>query len=421
LKKLKLKKNILVSSGYKNIHINNQAYELQKTNKLFSIISGYIPKSKYLKILKISIFSKLTKLQRIKERKNNIKDTNIINFILGEILFNIALILRQKNLVTLSFFDKLTIFCLNIYSNFAKKIIKNHHKHIKFYHFRSGYGGNSVKYAKTKNIYTICDHTIAHPDVIKYMIKNKGKFPNKRIVYKKDWWQLVKDDLLIADCILVNSNFVKKTLVHMGIKKKIDVIYTGASKFFETQYKFIKNINKKKIILYAGGITKRKGLNDLQKAFKKIDIDNFQFRIAGQISNYSRKEFSYLLSKNNVKYLGNLNSAQLKNEYKKADIFLFPSLVEGSAKVIFEAMAAGCAIITTPNSGSIVKNKINGIIIQPGEPNEIIKSIKILINNESLLNKISKNNIKTISNYYRQSSYGVSLNKFYDKLNEQSF
>ena len=60
-------------------------------------------------------------------------------------------------------------------------------------------------------------------------------------------------------------------------------------------------------------------------------------------------------------------------------------------------------------------------ILQPGEPNEIIKSIKILINNESLLNKISKNNIKTISNYYRQSSYGVSLNKFYDKLNEQSF
>ena len=50
---------------------------------------------------------------------------------------------------------------------------------------------------------------------------------------------------------------------------------------------------------------------------------------------------------------------------QKADIFLFPSLVEGSAKVIFEAMASGCAVIT-PNSGSIVEHNKGGFVVKAG-------------------------------------------------------
>ena len=421
MKKLKLKRNILVSSGYKNIHINNQAYELQKTNKLFSIISGYIPKKNYIFFSKLPFLSKRKILNRIVERKNNINDNKIINFLLGEVFFNISLIFYQKKIINYRYLDRLIKYSLNLFSNFAKKIILKHHNKIKYYHFRSGYGGVSLNYAKTKNIYTICDHTIAHPDIVQYMIDNKGKYPNKKILSKNNWWRNVTNDLNNSDHILVNSHFVKKTLEFMGIKKKIDVIYTGVNKFFETKKSFKKRFNKKKKILYAGGITQRKGIYFIQEALKKIKNNNFELRIAGSISNYDKKKYELLFKDTRVKYLGNLNAKELKVEYKNSDIFLFPSLVEGSAKVIFEAMSSGCAIITTPNSGSIVKNKKNGILIETGNSSQIIKAINKLINNEKLIKIISKNNIKIINEKYKQSDYGKKLNNFYNKLNEQFF
>ena len=43
-----------------------------------------------------------------------------------------------------------------------------------------------------------------------------------------------------------------------------------------------------------------------------------------------------------------------------------PASVEGSARVVFEALAAGCYVITTPNAGSIVKDEVHGALVEPG-------------------------------------------------------
>ena len=44
----------------------------------------------------------------------------------------------------------------------------------------------------------------------------------------------------------------------------------------------------------------------------------------------------------------------------RAEVFVFPSLAEGSARVVAMAMAAGCYVITTPNSGSVVRDGAMG-------------------------------------------------------------
>ena len=45
-------------------------------------------------------------------------------------------------------------------------------------------------------------------------------------------------------------------------------------------------------------------------------------------------------------------------------------LAEGSARVGFESLASGCFVITTPFSGTIVKDKINGFLIDAGNVNQ---------------------------------------------------
>ena len=83
-----------------------------------------------------------------------------------------------------------------------------------------------------------------------------------------------------------------------------------------------------------------------------------------------------MLNDKKVKYHGVLNKKSLAKLMHSNDIFILPTYAEGSARVIFEAMVAGCSIITTINSGSIVKHKKNGLIIDPGKPKQIANSIK---------------------------------------------
>src|SRR5664280_920100 len=52
----------------------------------------------------------------------------------------------------------------------------------------------------------------------------------------------------------------------------------------------------------------------------------------------------------------------------EAEVFVFPSLAEGSARVVAMAMAAGCYVVTTPNSGSVVRARIHGRLVSPDDP-----------------------------------------------------
>jgi glycosyltransferase involved in cell wall biosynthesis len=49
--------------------------------------------------------------------------------------------------------------------------------------------------------------------------------------------------------------------------------------------------------------------------------------------------------------------------FRWADVFVLPSICEGSALVIYEALASGLPVITTPNSGSVVRDNVDGSIV----------------------------------------------------------
>ncbi len=46
-----------------------------------------------------------------------------------------------------------------------------------------------------------------------------------------------------------------------------------------------------------------------------------------------------------------------------ADVFVFPSLFEGSAVVTYEALACGLPCIVTPRPGSVVRDGVEGLIV----------------------------------------------------------
>jgi len=76
--------------------------------------------------------------------------------------------------------------------------------------------------------------------------------------------------------------------------------------------------------------------------------------------------------------------SEMAAQYRWADIFLLPSLSEGSANVCFEALAAGLPVITTPNAGSVVRDGIEGFVVPIRSVDRIVAAIHKLTTDANL-------------------------------------
>ena len=411
---------IIISSGNDNYHMLFTAAEIDKKKKLKFLICGPYPtKLIYLLLKNIKFFNLFKKLLN---RKDNIDSQKIKPLWISEIIAQISNIILStfKNQFIK---NKLDYLSLNIFRNKTLKLIKNSlWSDVKIFHFRSGYGGKSIQFLKEKKIITLCDHGIVHPKILEYLVKNKGKFPKKKnFELKNTFWYLVNQDLNQSDFLIVNSNYVKKTFLHFNFpEEKIYVNYLGVeNKFIRLipKYKRIYNKKNNKIkLLFSGSLIERKGIFDLQKSLTYLNKINYELHLAGPLSNINRSKLTKLLNNKNVIYHGILDKRCLCELMYNCDIFVFPSYAEGSARVIFEAMASGCAIITTENSGSVVKNFENGIIIKPNKPKSISNSIKFFYKNKNNISKYGKKNKLLIRKKYTQKRYGNELIKIYDKI-----
>lgn len=94
--------------------------------------------------------------------------------------------------------------------------------------------------------------------------------------------------------------------------------------------------------------------------------------------------------------------------YTWADVFLLPTLCEGSATVCYEALAAGLPVITTPNAGSVVRDGLDGFIVPIRDPEAIAEKLEILARDRDLLKWMS-NNARNRAREFTVKEYGERL------------
>ena len=123
-----------------------------------------------------------------------------------------------------------------------------------------------------------------------------------------------------------------------------------------------------------------------------------------------------------IKFHGNqINDNIIQAIYQEAAILLVTSNTEGFPMVVIEAMANGCAILSTP-VGDIprhVKQGVNGYLFSSIDDesrviDEGIQHILTLKNDPALLTRIAENNIS-----YSKSNFNIDMfNKAYKNLFE---
>ena len=421
---LNIKKKILISSGFNKSHLIGIAGELNNSRKhSIYFISSLYPNLWLRKIL--LIFSKYNKaIHRLIDRCENIDEDKVYSHPLSELISKISSIFNFKENQFLR--NNIESFGMKNYSNYSINILRKVKPEI--YHFRSCYGLRSLDYAINNRIINICDHTICHPRFLwqQLNLENTFNYPfrlekinNEKAKLMNKVFKLMEYDLNKSENILVNSEFVKKTCVFYGLNpNKIKVIYLGCDrKFLSYNHSFKKYRKKRNNFLFVGAWNQRKGVIELSKALIKLDL-KITLTIVGASFNEVKNVTPFIFaSKIKLNILGYVNRDNLAEIYSSHQILIMPSLAEGSARVGFEALASGCFVITTPFSGTIVKNNLNGYLVDAGN----IEQLKIALQNalempSNEIEEIMLSNFLLIRKKYTPEKYVEKLNNYYELL-----
>jgi glycosyltransferase involved in cell wall biosynthesis len=112
-------------------------------------------------------------------------------------------------------------------------------------------------------------------------------------------------------------------------------------------------------VLTIGRVDLRKGSPYVLEAAKLLG-KGVHFRMVGGIG---VSDQAAVLLRSHVELLGPVPHANIREQFAWADVFLLPSVCEGSAGVVYEALASGLPVITTPNAGSVVRDGEDGFLI----------------------------------------------------------
>ncbi len=145
--------------------------------------------------------------------------------------------------------------------------------------------------------------------------------------------------------------------------------------------------NRKVRILFVGTLQLRKGVQYLADALRQLPPRSMEARLVGP-NRLSEKATRSLAR--DFELVGSVLRSEVTAHYEWADIFVLPTLSEGSANVCREAMAAGLPVITTPNSGSTVKHETHGLIVPAADPIALASAITRLASDEELRRRLGR-------------------------------
>jgi glycosyltransferase involved in cell wall biosynthesis len=189
-----------------------------------------------------------------------------------------------------------------------------------------------------------------------------------------------EEEWQIADLILCGSEFVRDGIaIRRGPLDKCRVVPYGVDTRFQTRGGPRRPGPLR--VLTVGQVELRKGSPVVWEAAKIVG-EQASFRMVGAVAVAAE-----VLSQRpeNVELVGAVPRSQIGQHYRWADVFLLPSLCEGSATVTYEALMAGLPVICTENTGSIIEDGVTGFLVPIFDPMSVAERLSSLSQHQGKL------------------------------------
>lgn len=147
--------------------------------------------------------------------------------------------------------------------------------------------------------------------------------------------------------------------------------------------------------LFVGRLSPEKGVSDLLEviALMNTNCEEVMLDIAGtgELENVLKQQTKRFAITNQVIFHGYVPiGEELFNLYRSSDLIVLPSLEDQQPKVLLEGMSQSIAVIGTNVGGipSIIRDGVNGLLIPPGQPDEIVKACKCILTDDELRQRL---------------------------------
>ena len=202
--------------------------------------------------------------------------------------------------------------------------------------------------------------------------------PSKRYVRQQQKYK----EMELADLVLAPSTFVAETVRTFHPNKALALAPYGVDLEFWTPGARDEGSEALRFI-YAGHISLRKGVPLLIQAWEKAGLRSAELYLVGSWNlSYSKKASL----PRGVTPVSPLSSEALRDQYRSADVFVFPSFFEGLALVLLEAMACGLpAIASDATGGADVLNEASGRVLPVGDLDALVDALRWFDKNRSCI------------------------------------
>ncbi|RWX80892.1 glycosyltransferase [Neorhizobium lilium] len=273
----------------------------------------------------------------------------------------------------------------------------------------SGDGLEQMRAAKRRGLWTAVEQMIAPRNVVEMLLEQeRQRFPAWAGAaydnpYARTFASRETSEWALADVILCPSEFVRRHVIEQGgAADRCVLVPYGVNPRFKTDRR--SRLPGPLRVLTVGEVGLRKGSPYVAEAarlvgaaarFRMVGRPRIPQEIAQQISQW-------------VEIRGAIPRAQMADEFLWADVFLLPSICEGSATAVYEALAAGLPVITTENTGTVVRAGVEGFIVPVCDASAIAFAVEQLAANDGLRMLMSANASARAADYTVEA-YGKRL------------
>jgi glycosyltransferase involved in cell wall biosynthesis len=282
----------------------------------------------------------------------------------------------------------------------AKRLRKMRHKIDLIHSFPLG-SLKTLKVAKELKIPTILERCNAHTEFAYKVVREECEklgvsMPeghehdyNEKILNREE------QEYAAADYIFCPSEFVKGTFLERGFPP---------GKLLRSQYGYDdkvtyppsqpKESKDGMTVLFAAGCAPRKGLHYALEAWLRSSAhEKGTFLVVGDfIPGYAEK-LGKMLSHPSVKVLG--YRKDLPDIMRESDVFVLPSIEEGSALVTYEARGSGCVLLSSDATGAVCEHMDNALVHRAGDIDTLSQHFSMLHEDRALFDRLRASSLKT--------------------------
>jgi alpha-maltose-1-phosphate synthase len=272
----------------------------------------------------------------------------------------------------------------------------------------SGSGLYTGQRAKSRGAKYVCDRGSAHIRAQDRILREE--FDRQGIAYSGIDPRIIQreeDEYEVADLITVPSTFAMSTFVECGVpvkKMRLATYGVDLGVFHSCAPRQPNDFH----VLFVGGLSVRKGIRYLLDAFEQLDYSNKRMTFVGWVLPEMQDMIKEARHNPRIRFLGHVPQQKLKEIMSTSHALVLPSVEDGLGLVQVQALACGCPVIASQNTGArdVFTDGKEGFVVPIRDANAIADRLQKLVDNPTLWATMSEAAIERVKTINGWEQYG---------------